>query len=455
MKSVIHNGFLRLAVVNILSNLMVPLASLVDLAFLGYLDEIRHLAGVSLATVLFNYIYWTFGFLRMSTTGTTAQARGSGNDLEVKQICLRNCLIALAIATIIIILKYPLREIGFSLLSATPEVKASGISYYQSLIWGAPATLLNFVLIGWFLGLEQGGKVLLLSVVNKGTNIILDYIFIVRWGWESSGAGSATAISQYITLVVGIICIFNLISLTEIPQLIKGIWQPQVIRETFILNRDILIRTFALISTFAVFTNLSSYINTLVLATDTLLLQVVTLAAYFIDGLAFATESLAGKSYGEGNQEQLKVLVKLSGIISVSIGLIFALIFCLFPTSLFSLLTNHTQVINNISSYVFWLIPVLGFGGMAYMLDGYFLGLTEGSLLRNSTLVASLVGFLPFAMMGWLLKSNHILWLALAMFMATRAITLGRAIPNIIVENFSPSIELIKDNNEKTFFTSK
>ncbi|NEP82541.1 MAG: MATE family efflux transporter, partial [Okeania sp. SIO3B3] len=281
------------------------------------------------------------------------------------------------------------------------------------------------------------------------------YIFIVRWGWESSGAGSATAISQYITLVVGIICVFNLISLTEIPQLIKDIWQPQVIRETLILNLDILIRTFALISTFAVFTNLSSYINILVLATDTLLLQVVTLAAYFIDGLAFATESLAGKSYGEGNQEQLKVLVKVSGIISVSIGLTFALVFCLFPTPLFSLLTNHTEVIQNINSYVFWLIPVLGFGGMAYMLDGYFLGLTQGNLLRNSTLIASLVGFLPFAIVGWLLKSNHILWLALAMFMAARAITLGMAIPNIIVEKFSPSIELIKDNNEKTFFTSK
>lgn len=438
MKSIIHNSFLRLTLVNILSNLMVPLASLIDLAFLGYLDEIRHLAGVSIATVLFNYIYWTFGFLRMSTTGTTAQAKGSRNDREIKQICLRNCLIALAIATIIIIFQYPLREIGFSLLSATPEVKASGINYYKSLIWGAPATLLNFVLIGWFLGLEQGGKVLLLSVVNKGTNIILDYIFIVLWGWESSGAGSATAISQYITLVVGMICVFKFISLPEIPQLIKGIWQPQVIRKTFILNRDILIRTFAIISTFAVFTNLSSYMNTLVLVTNTLLLQVVTLAAYFIDGLAFATESLAGKSYGEGNQEQLKALVKLSGIISVSIGLIFAIVFCLFPTPLFSLLTNHTQVINNISSYVLWLIPVLGFGGMAYMLDGYFLGLTQGKLLRNSTLVAGLVGFLPFAILGWFLKSNHILWLALTMFMATRAITLGKAILNIIVEKNYP-----------------
>ena len=218
MSSHLHHRFLKLAVVNILSNLMVPLASLVDVAFLGHLAEIRHLAGVALATVLFNYIYWTFGFLRMGTTGTTAQARGRNDHQEVLKICLRHSLIALSIGILILILQQPLREIGFTLLSATAEVKASGITYYNSLIWGAPATLLNFVLMGWFLGLEGGGKVLLLSVVNKATNIILDYLFIVRWGWESAGAGAATAISQYLTLLVGVVFVTQLIPIGKIPQ---------------------------------------------------------------------------------------------------------------------------------------------------------------------------------------------------------------------------------------------
>ncbi len=431
MSSHLHHRFLKLAVVNILSNLMVPLASLVDVAFLGHLAEIRHLAGVAIATVLFNYIYWTFGFLRMGTTGTTAQARGRNNHQEVLKICLRNSLIALLIGTIILILQHPLREIGFTLLSATPEVKASGISYYNSLIWGAPATLLNFVLMGWFLGLEQGGKVLLLSLVNKTTNIILDYLFIVRWGWESAGAGAATAISQYLTLLVGIVFVTQLIPSGKIPQLLRGIWQPTVMLETFTLNRDIFIRTFALISTFALFTNLSSNLGTLVLATNSLLIQVVTLAAYFIDGLAFATESLAGASYGEGNQQQLTELWQLSGLISLGLGLIFAGIFCLFPTPLFALLTNHQEVIDNIINYVLWLMPVLAFGSIAYMLDGYFLGLTQGTLLRNSSLIATLAGFAPMATVAWLLGSSHLLWLALAMFMAARAITLGRKIPQL------------------------
>ena len=173
--------FWQLALVNVISNLMVPLASLVDVAFLGHLTEIRHLAGVAIATVLFNYIYWTFGFLRMGTTGLTAQARGRGDTQVEILILLRNSAIALVIGTIILCLQQPLREIGFNLLQADPEVLQAGRAYYNALIWGAPATLINFVLFGWFLGREQGKGVLLMSLVNNGANIALDYLFVVRW----------------------------------------------------------------------------------------------------------------------------------------------------------------------------------------------------------------------------------------------------------------------------------
>ena len=201
--------FWRLAIVNVISNLMVPLASLVDVAFLGHLTEIRHLAGVAIATVLFNYIYWTFGFLRMGTTGVTAQARGRGDNDVVILTLLRNSAIALSIGIIILLLQQPLREIGFALLQADPEVLEAGRSYYNALIWGAPATLLNFVLLGWFLGREQGKQVLLISFVSKGVNIALDYLFIVRWGQEAAGAGAATAISQLASLIVGMFCVYR------------------------------------------------------------------------------------------------------------------------------------------------------------------------------------------------------------------------------------------------------
>lgn len=424
--------FFRLASVNILSNLMVPLAGLVNVAFLGHLVEIRHLAGVAVATVLFNYIYWTFGFLRMGTTGTTAQAVGRSDHEAVLLTGLRNGVLALGLGHIILVLQHPLRELGFALLSAAPEVKSSGIAYYNTLIWGAPATLLNFVLLGWFLGREQSSRVLVLSAVGNGANVALDYLFIVRWGWESAGAGLSTAASQYLMLLVGMILVCRELRFGQVQAIAGRILDPLALRAAFALNGDIFVRTFALVSTFAVFTNLSSVLGTVVLATNTLLLQVVTLAAYFIDGLAFATESFAGIFRGKGASEQLAPLVQISGTASLSLGLAFALVFVLLPGPLFGLLTNHKEVIDRIDSYVLWLLPVLGFGSVAYMLDGYFLGLTEGRILRRASLTATLFGFVPVAVAAWQFQSSHMLWLALALFMAARVVTLGMQVPRTL-----------------------
>ncbi|MES1021868.1 guanitoxin biosynthesis MATE family efflux transporter GntT [Gloeocapsa sp. BRSZ] len=429
--------FFRLASVNILSNLMVPIAGLVDVAFLGHLAEIRHLAGVALATVLFNYIYWTFGFLRMGTTGTTAQAVGRQDEQSVVLIGLRNALLAVCLGLAILLLQHPLGELGFTLLSAAPEVKAAGRDYYNSLIWGAPATLCNFVLIGWFLGREQSGKVLLLSAVANGANIALDYLFIVQWGLESTGAGLATATSQYLMLGVGGILLFwerqQLLFRLQIKQLLDS----TALKATFILNRDILIRTLALVSIFALFTNLSSALGTNVLATNTLLMQVVTLAAYFIDGLAFATESLAGIFQGQGSSLLLPLLW-VSGSASLVVGFVFAIAFVQFPLLLFGLLTNHTTVIAQISNYVWWLLPVLGFGSLAYMLDGYFLGLTAGRVLRQASLVAAIVGAITLVT-AYRFQSNHVLWFALSCFMAARVISLAFQIPKSLAAAVSPT----------------
>ena len=420
-----RNRFWRLAVVNILSNLMVPLASLVDTAFLGHLTDISYLAGVAIATVLFNYIYWTFGFLRMGTTGLTAQAKGRNSTAEVVLILLRNSAIALTIGIVILILQQPLREVGFTILKADPEVIEAGRDYYNALIYGAPATLINFVLLGWFLGQEQAGKVLLLSTVSKVTNIVLDYLFIVRWELNSSGAGAATAISQYITLVLGSILVLSQLPWKTLRSYYSQIFNLSALKATFVLNRDILIRTLALVSTFALFTNLSATMGTGVLAANTLLLQVVTLAAYFIDGIAFATESMAGNLQGQGKEARLIPLLRLAGSSSLVAGLGFATLFGLFPQGLFGLLTNHAEVIDSVSNYVWWLFPVLSFGAIAYMLDGYFLGLTAGKILRQSTLIAAVLGFVPVAIAAWYWQANNLLWLALSLFMATRSITLA------------------------------
>lgn len=417
--------FIRLALINVVSNLMVPLAGLIDTAFLGHLDQIHHLAGVAIAGVLFSYIYWTFGFLRMGTTGMTAQAQGRGDRNEVILILLRNCAIALTIGTIILILQQPLKIIGFTILQAEPAVLNSASAYYNTLILGAPGTLLNFVLLGWLLGREKSNEVLLLSVVDKGANIALDYLFIVRFGWEAAGAGLATAISHYLNLLVGLILVWGMIPRQFLQLFWNKIFYLPALKKLFSLNRDILIRTLALVSTFALFTNFSAVINTNTLAANTLLLQVVTLAAYFIDGIAFATESIIGYLQGQKNYQQLSDIVKLAGISSLVIGISIAALFGIFPQTLFGILTDHDSVISQIDNYVWWLLPVLAFGSIAYMLDGYFLGLTAGKVLRNSTIIACCMGFLPMGIVAFYLQSSHLLWLALTCFMATRVITLS------------------------------
>jgi multidrug resistance protein, MATE family len=198
----------------------------------------------------------------------------------------------------------------------------------------------------------------------------------------------------------------------------------KALKEIFSLNGAILIRTFALLSAFAIFTNASSAISKEALAFNTLLLQVVSVGAYFIDGFAYATESCAGILYGQGQRSQLQQLLKIASSISFVIAMFLAGLFNLFPDRLLGLITSHQMIIQQSLDYVLWLFPVLGFGSFAYTLDGYFLGLSAGKILRNSSLIATLLGFLPIAIVGWHYQNLHMLWLAMATFMAIRAATL-------------------------------
>ena len=410
---------------------MVPLAGLIDTAFLGHLQEIRYLAGVVLATVLFNYLYWTFGFLRMTTTGLTAQAMGRKDEDAALLVGLRNGLLALGLGGTILLLQVPIRGLGFWLLNATPEVKLAGQSYFDALIWGAPATLLNFVIVGWYLGRSQSSKVLLLSVVGNFINIGLDGLFIVKWGWQSSGAGAATALSQWITLWVGLMLVYRDVSRLQLQRVGPQLWQPAALKSVLTLNQEILVRTFVLISTFAAFTNLSAAFGTSALSANALLLQVVTLAAYFIDGIAFAAESMVG-TVSRRSPELLKRLLILGALSSLVIGLSVALAFVLAPRFLLRLLTNHDDILTLASGWVGWLLPILGFGSIAYLLDGYFLGLTEGRLLKQTVVQSALFGFAPVAFVAYRQHSVHLLWLALTLFMVGRALLLGLQIPKTL-----------------------
>ena len=430
----LRSRFLQLSLVNILSNLMVPLAGLVDAAFLGHLSEIRYLAGVALAGILFNFVYRAFKLLRLGTTAPTAQAAGRSEPDTVLLVLLRNGCIALAIGLIVLLLQYPLRELGFTLLSAAPDVKSAGIEYYNGRIWGAPAVLLNFVLIGWFMGLEHNKAVLILSAVGNGSNVLLDYLFIVCWGWQSAGAGIATAASQYLMLLVGFIFILKDSWLTSVPRIMERIFDPNALKDTFKFNGDLFLARISLVLTCSLFTDVASTLGTLILAANTLLIEMVYLAANFMDGLSFTTVSLAGSFRGARSNERLVPLLRLSGGVSLGTGLVFALAFILFTDPLFGLLTNHQEVIEQIHHYLLWLIPLLSCWSIALMLHGYFLGLTEGAIVRNSMIYALILGFIPVAILAWKFHQDQFLWLALLSFIVIRTVILSVQVPDSLRE---------------------
>lgn len=417
--------FYRLAVVNILSNIMVPLAGLVSVAFLGHLADIRYLAGVTLATILFNYLYRGLGFLRMGTTGVTAQAMGRDDEEAMLLVGLRNGLIALGIGLLVLIFQYPAREIGFSILSASPEVKAAGIAYFDARIWGTPAVLLNFVIIGWLLGREESGKVFWMSMVGNITNIVMDYFLIVRWRWDSTGAGISATVSQYLALFLGLIFIAFAVRLQVIRKVAPLLRDLSGYKDTLTLNRDIFIRTLVIMSTFAIFIDLSGVMGKVTLAENALMFQVFYLAIFCFEGVGFATETLSGNFKGKETNEQLVPLVGVSLGTSLIVGFNFALACVLFPETVFGLLTDHIEVIKEITHHVRWLLVVLLCSSIAFMLDGYFVGVSEGKTIRNVSLIAALLGFSPVAVFAWYYQSNHILWLALSTFLASRAIMLG------------------------------
>lgn len=421
--------FYQLAVVNVLSNLTVPLAGLISIAFLGHLTEIRYLVGVSLATVIFDYIYESLLFLRISTTAVTAQSVGRDDREAMLLALLRNGFIALVLGVLIFLLQYPIGTLGFTLLNGSFEVESIGLAYFNARIWGVPAVLLNFVIMGWFLGREQSGKVLLLTAVGNIANVVLSYFAIMRWDLGSTGAGLSQAISEYLMLLVGILLALHCIDWQELLTAFRQFWDWSAFQATFFLNSDLLVRALVYMSTWAIFFNLSATFGTDVLAENTLLYQIVFLIMFLIEGIGFATETLTGNFKGQEANEQLLPLLQISLLTSLGAGVAASCVCILLPETVFGLLTNHAEVIEPLKRYVPWLVLVLSCFSIAWIVEGYFAGLALGQSLRNAALAATLLGFAPVAVWAWSAHSNHLLWLATSAFMATRVLVLGVQLP--------------------------
>ncbi len=433
MATSLTGRFARLAALNVASNLLVPMAGLVDVAILGHLDEVRHLAGVALGAVIFDYLLWTAGFLRMGTVGPTARAAGGGDKAEVTAVLLRGMLLAAILGGGLLLASPVLTELGFAILEGGPEVEEAGKAYVSARFWGVPCATGGFVLLGWFLGREQAGRALAMTAVGSLSNIALDIWFVWHLDWGAAGAGWATAASQTLALGTGLILAGP--QLGPLGAALKKARDPEALREYLGLSRDIVIRTFFLVTVFAAFTNLSAGMGTLVLAGNAVLLKLLGAGAWLVDGYAFATETLAGQSQGTGDRKALRGLLGLSLGASIATGLVLAGTLLLAPDIVLGVLTNQTPVLAEATRHAFWLLPVLGVGSAAYALDGYFIGLSAGRTLRRAMTASALVGFVPLATWAWSRGDPTLLWAALAVFMVARVLTLGASVPSTLSDD--------------------
>ncbi len=416
-----NKAILRLAIPNILSNISVPLISSVDTALMGRLSE-QHLGAVGIGAMVFNLIYWNFGFLRMGTTGITAQAFGAKNFENIIQTLARALVVVVLVAFTILLLQNPIAALSFQFMNVPADQLTIVQSYFDIRIWAAPATLGIIAIMGWFFGMQNAIFPLIMTVFISVVNVFFSYYFIMKMGMEADGVAWGTVIAQYAGLLLGIGLFLYRYSNYGVHFQRKALFAIAEFKGFLLINRDIFIRTVCLTFSFAFFYSQSATHGSLVLAANVILLQFVNWMSYGIDGFAYAAESLVGKHAGAKQTKELQQTVRLTFVWGMVMAVGFSLLFWLFGNELLGIFTNQEDIIAAALPFMIWIIlfPVLS--TPCYLWDGIFIGLTASREMRDAMLV-SIVCFVGayYGFRGW---GNDGLWAALLLFMVVRGLSL-------------------------------
>ena len=426
----VNKEIYRLALPNIVSNFSIPLLGAVDTALMGRLESEYYLGAVGIGGIIFSFVYWGFGFLRMATTGLTAQAFGEKDLRECGRLLLRAICIGITSSLFLFVFQWQLIDLSFRLIDASPEVEHFARVYFHIRLYAAPATLCLHAFHGVFLGLQNARYPMLLTVVVNLINIALNLVFVRLLGMKVEGVALATVIAQYVGLFLAVL-LFS--------RYYRGILPAWDFREILALSRlkrflnvsgDIFIRTCCLVFSHAVFTAKSAALSDTVLAINTILLQFINLSSYAIDGLAFAAESLIGKYKGARDMQNLKRTTLQIFFWSFLFGGVIMLIFMLFGERLLHLFTDQMPLIAQAKPYLIWIIVAPVVNVAAYIWDGIFLGATASKALRNSVMLSTLL-FLS-AIYLLIPFGNHGLWAALTLLLIARGVSLTVLAPKYL-----------------------
>lgn len=415
---------LHIALPSIVSNITVPLLGLIDVSIVGHLGAASYIGAIAVGGMLFNMIYWLFGFLRMGTGGLTAQAYGRHDLEEVTRILLRSLSISLLLALALLLLQYPIRNIAFMCMDTSEEVRQLATLYFHICIWGAPATLGLYGFTGWYIGMQNSRFPMFIAITQNIVNIAASLFFVFVLKMKVEGVALGTLVAQYAGL--GMACLLWLAYYRPLRKYLrqKALFDRTEMKRFFQVNRDIFFRTLCLIAVTVFFTSTGAAYGDVVLAVNALLMQLFTLFSYFMDGFAYAGEALTGKYIGAKDNQSLRLTIRHLFKWGIALSLLFTLLYGAGGKSFLGLLTNDTSVISASEEYIYWVlaIPLAGFS--AFLLDGFCIGATATHLMLRSMLVASASFFLLYYGLHDTL-GNHALWMAFIVYLALRGIVLG------------------------------
>lgn len=425
-----HLAIARTAFPIILANATVPLLGLADTAAIGHTGDVQDLGAIALGALVFSFVYWGFGFLRMGTTGFIAQAAGAGNYTEVRDTMLRSVLMGAGIGLLLVVLQSFIGMAALYLLDASEAVKEGVRIYFRARIWGAPATLTTFALLGVLIGLGKTKHLLVLQLVLNGLNIGLNVLFVIGFGWGVKGIASGTAIAEWVAMFVGLWMVYRLLSRME-----GGwSWQRLAHRDKFVqmlaANGNIMIRTFALLLSFAWFANQGARFGDAILAANHVLLQFVSFSAFFLDGYAYVVEMMVGKAIGARDGVRFRKELKQANQLAGGTAFLLALLFFLMGTPAIHGLTTDEQVRTIAQHYLPYASVYILFSFYAFQMDGVFIGATKSMEMRNAS-VFSFVVFLACVALLSTPMGNAGLWLSFIIYVIVRGLSLAFYLPRV------------------------
>lgn len=412
---------LHLAIPNIISNITVPLLGMIDMFIVGHLSSELYIGAIAIAVMVFNLMYWSFSFLRMGTSGFTAQAYGAKDMQESIHILLRSLLVAFIAGTVILLFQYFILQIALFFIQGSDSVMILASEYFYIYVWAAPAVLGMYAFMGWFIGMQDAKTPMYVSIAVNIINIALSMFLVFVMHWELDGVALASTLAQWSGFLLCVIIWSIKYKHLRVFVKRKFISNISELMPFFKVNSDIFLRTICLISVSTFFTSASAKFGDTILAVNSLMMQLFILFSYMMDGFAYAAEALTGRFIGEKDTNSLKQLIRRLFVYGFGLTAFFTIMYVFFSDNILGLLTDKENVLDMARQYINWalLIPLAGFS--AFLWDGIFIGMMASKQMRNSMFVA-VISFFTIYFASKNMLANNGLWLAFISYLAMRGI---------------------------------